>query len=313
VAIVTNTFLTFDAIGNREDLQNKIFNIAPLDCPVLNMSAKKKATARVHDWQTQALAAAGANAQIEGDETAFTAVTPTARVTNRTQISRKEVVISDTQETVDKAGRDSEMMYQIGLKRNELKRDMEFVLTNNQVPVTGNSTTAPQLRPLKSWYITGNSSFGAGGSAGTTSAAATDGTQRALTEDLFKTVAQAVWTAGGMPGDVVVGPVNKQKVSAFAGNATRMDKSEDKTVVATVDVYESDFGKYRIHASRFSRDRDMHILDRSLLGIAYLRPMKLVPLAKTGDAEKAHVVVEYTLEVGHPSGIGVVNDLTTTL
>jgi hypothetical protein len=33
MAIVSNTFLTFSAIGNREDLSDTIYNISPTDTP----------------------------------------------------------------------------------------------------------------------------------------------------------------------------------------------------------------------------------------------------------------------------------------
>ena len=158
MAIQTGTFLTFSAIGNREDLSDTIFNIDPVEVPFQSAIGKTKAEARLHEWQTQSLAAAGANAVIEGDDTTvsytFGSVTTTTRLVNRCQISRKDVVVSGTQDVVSKAGRTKEIVYQMVLKNKELRRDIEYVLTNNQAPVTGNSTTAPQLRPALSWYST---------------------------------------------------------------------------------------------------------------------------------------------------------------
>ena len=52
MTILDNTFLSFSAIGNREDIQDKIFNIAPVDVPFQNLAAKGKCTNRVHSWQT---------------------------------------------------------------------------------------------------------------------------------------------------------------------------------------------------------------------------------------------------------------------
>ena len=176
MAILTNSLLTFSAIGNREDLSNTIFNIDPVETPFMGNIGKNKAEAVLHEWQTQALAAAAANAVIEGDDTTssytFTAATVTVRAANRCQISRKDVVVSGTQDAVSKAGRAKEIVYQMVLKNKELRRDMEFVLTNNQAPVTGNSTTARQLRPALSWYST-NVSAGSGGSSGSTTTATT--------------------------------------------------------------------------------------------------------------------------------------------
>jgi len=312
MAIVTNTYLTFSAIGNREDLSDQIYNIAPKDTPFMAAIGKSKATAVLHEWQTDSLAAAAANAQLEGDDiTSFQAVTPTGRLGNRCQISYKTAIVSGTQDVTDKAGRQREIVYQLVKRSNELKRDMEFILTGNQAPQDGNASTARQLRPLCSWYAT-NKSRGAGGGDGSASTAATDGTQRPLTESLVKTVLQSCWTNGGNPDLIMVGPFNKTVFSGFTGNATRLDQSEDKKLISTIDVYESDFGAHKIVASRFSRERDCHILDTSLWAVAALRKMQTIDLAKTGDAEKGMVLAEYTLEARNQAGSGIVADLTTS-
>lgn len=315
MTIVANTFLTFSAIGNREDLSDQIYNISPVEVPFQSMIGKTKATNTLHEWQTDALAAAAANAQLQGDDTTFGAVTATARVSNRTQILRKEVVIAGTQESVNKAGRKSEMVYQLQKKSKEFKRDLEFVLCSNQAPVTGNSTTAPQMRPLCGWYAT-NDSRGASGADGTTSTAATDGTQRAISETILQDVMQNCWASGGNPTVALCGPKQKRAISAFTGGATKFDKTEDKTLYAVVDVYVSDFGQLKIIPSRFTRgaaagtDREVHVLDTDYWALATLRPIQTVDLAKTGDAEKAMIIGEFTLEARNEASSGIAADLT---
>ena len=76
----TNTFDTYDSIGEREDLSDVIYNIAPTDTPFLSSAAKTKATAVLHEWQTDTLtAASSSNAVIEGDEATLDAITATTR------------------------------------------------------------------------------------------------------------------------------------------------------------------------------------------------------------------------------------------
>jgi len=316
MAILTNTALTFSAIGNREDLADTIFNIDPVETPFMASIGKNKASAVLHEWQTQALAAAAANAALEGDDTtssySFTAITATARLVNRCQISRKDVVVSGTQDAVSKAGRAKEIVYQMVLKNKELRRDMEFVLTNNQAPVTGNSTTARQLRPALSWYSTNVGDGGGSAANGSTTAARTDGTQRALTESLVKAQLQAAWTVGGMVDLIMCGPFNKTVISGFTGNNTRTQDTSDGKLSAAIDVYESDFGVHTIKANRFSRDRDLHLLMTDLWAVSYLRPIKAVDLARTGDNEKGMLIVEYTLECRNEKGNALVADLTTS-
>jgi hypothetical protein len=69
------------------------------------MASKTKATNTLHEWQTQDLAAASANAQAEGDDASAKTVTPTVRLNNRTQISTKTVIVSGTQRAMNPAGR----------------------------------------------------------------------------------------------------------------------------------------------------------------------------------------------------------------
>ena len=318
MAVPTNTVLTFASIGNREDLLDKIVNISPVDTPFMSMIGEETAKAVFHEWQTDALAAAAQNAQLQGDDVTFAAAAPTSRIGNRTQISRKEVIVSGTQESVNKAGRNSEKVYQMAKRRKELKRDKEFVLCSNQAPVTGNSAVAPQLRPLCGWFAT-NVDRGTGGANGTASAAATDGTQRALTLAMVTTGQQNAWTQGGSPGYIMTGPKQRSKLTeVMGGAATKFYAVEDKKMTNTIQAFEGDFGLVKIVTNRFVRggqtgaDREIFGLDPELWAIAHLTGRKNVgeDLAKTGDNEKGFVLSEYTLESRQEAGNFVVADLS---
>ena len=309
----TNTFDTYDSIGEREDLSDVIYSISPTDTPFLSSAAKTKSTAVLHEWQTDALAAAStSNAVIEGDEATLDAVTATTRLSNSCQIMDKTVVITGTQEAVDKAGRASELAYQIAKKAKELKRDMEAQITTNNAEVTGSATAAREMGSLGAWVATNDvmGTSGTSGSVGNT--ARTDGTQRAFTEDLLKSVIKSVWNAGGNPTMIMVGPFNKQKLSGFTGNSTRFDAGADATLYTSVDVYASDFGQLQVVPNRFSRDRDAYVLDMNYWGIAFLRDFSMHELSKTGDSEKRQLLVEATLESRNEAASGLVADLTTS-
>ena len=313
MAIPTNTFTTYSAIGIREDLKDFIANISPTDCPFTNMMGKAKAENTYFEWQTDALAAPNtSNAQIEGDDTSFAAVTPTARVGNRTQISNATVVISRTEETVKKAGRASELAYQITKKTKELKRDMEAILTQNQASLAGNTTTARKTGSLEAWIVT-NKNRGAGGNGGGFSGgnvtAATDGTQRAFTETLLKDVAQQVYSAGGDADTLMVGPAQKQVVSAFTGNNTRTQDTSEGTLSTAIKVYESDFGDLKIVTNRFQRNRTAFVLQSDMWQVAWLDAIRIDDLAKTGDSMKKLLVCEYGLMSRNEGASGVIADL----
>lgn len=310
---VSGTYSKYDAVGLREDLTDIIYNISPTDTPFMSSIAKTKATAVNHEWQLDSLAAASAsNAQIEGDEVSFSAPSSTTRKGNVTQIATKSVIISGTLEAVNKAGRNSELAYQISKASKELKRDMETSLCDNNAQVAGDDSTARELSGLGSWLKT-NQSAGATGSAPGTSGtnARTDGTQRAFTEDQLKSVIKSVWDNGGDPSMVMVGSFNKQKLSGFTGGSTRFDPAENKRLVAAVDVYESDFGALQVTPNRFQRARDAFVITPDLFAVAFLRDFSLEDLAKTGDAMKQFLLVEYTLESRNEAGSGIVADLTT--
>lgn len=319
MAIVANTFTRYSAVGIREDLSNVIYNISPEETPFISNISRENVKNTYFEWQTDALAAASAsNAALEGDDvSSFQAVTPTARVGNYTQISTKNVIISGTLEAVDKAGRRSELTYQLAKMGAELKRDMESALLANQASVAGNTTTARRTAGLPAW-LTSNTSFGTGGvdpTVGSTpTAARTDGTQRAFTETLLKEVVAEVWNSGGTPKMLMVGSFNKQAASAFSGIATKfrdVPAGQQAQIIGAADVYVSDFGTINIVPNRFQRARDAFVVDPEYASLAILRPIQQTELAKTGDAEKRLMLVEYGLKVSNQAAHGIVADLTT--
>ena len=162
MTVPTNTFLTFTAIGNREDLADMIHDISPTERPFMSNAPTNSATGVFHEWQTDALAAAANNAQVEGDDATADALSPTTRVGNRLQISTKVVRVSGTQNAVDSAGRAEEFSYQMAKAGRELLRDQETALTQNNASSSGGAATARQLGGLESWLSTNKVSVGTG-------------------------------------------------------------------------------------------------------------------------------------------------------
>ena len=320
MALPSNTFTTYSAIGNREDLSDMIYRIDPTDTPFVSGVDKTKASAVNHEWQTQSLAAAvTTNFQLEGDDAAADATTATVRLGNICQISRKVPYVSGTQQAVEHAGRDDEMAYQEMLKGLELKRDIEqYVAGSNYAKVTGGSTTARQTASVLSWIKTNTSKGTAGGAADPSAAdgtgTRTDGTAIAFTEARMKTVLSSIWTNGGKPGVVMTGAFNKQQFSTFVGRSSPIEEAKSKKITASVDAYESDFGVLKVVANRFSRGRDVLILQMDMWALAYLNGRKMVsiPLAKTGDSLKKEILSEYALESRNEKASGIVADNTTS-
>jgi len=312
-AQTSGTFATNDMVGIREDLADAIYNVAPTEVPFLSSAAQVEATATLHEWQTDTLAAAANNAVIEGAGAPVTAGTATTRLTNRTQISTKDARVSGTGRAVDTAGRADELDYQVMKRAKELKRDVETALLANKAKVTGNDTLAAQNAGIVSYLATNTSTTGTD-PAGTGADTATNGTQRVFTEDLLKDVIQQAYISGGNPNTLMVGAFNKQKVSGFTGGSTSMQKAEDKVLHASFDVYESDFGQLKVIPNRFQTARDALVLEMDYFKVAFLpgRNMQTFDLAKVGDSDAKQVLCEFTLEACNEASSGIVRDLSTS-
>jgi hypothetical protein len=320
MAIVTNTFTTFDAKGIREDLSNIITNIAPEDVPYQSNIGRESISNSLFEWQTDTLASAAANKQIEGDDvSSFDSVTATVRLQNYAQISRKTIVLSATEEVVNKAGRRSELAYQIAKRASELKRDQEFTMLNGAVAAAGSTSVARGTASLGAFIKTNVDKQTDGTNPSYTTlpnSARTDGTVRTFTETILKNVIQQVWTSGGTPKVLMVGPVNKQRVSGFSGIASSRYNinggDRPATLIGAVDIYVSDFGQVSVIANRFQRERDAWVLDPEYAKMTMLRPYQQVELAKTGDAEKRMLLVEWGHKVLAENAHGLAADLITS-
>jgi hypothetical protein len=319
MALPTNAFASYEAIGNREDLSDVIYRIDPTETPFISGIEKEKASAVKHEWQTQALAAASAtNAVLEGDDAIATATTVTVRLNNNCQISNKVPRVTGTQRAVDHAGRDDEMAYQEMLKGLELKRDMESVLTTNQATNAGSDAVARKTASVLSWIKSNTDKGTAGGAADPTVAdgtgTRTDGTQIAFTESRLKSVLKKCWDAGGKPDVIMTGSFNKQVFSTFVGRSSPIEQAATKRITASVEAYESDFGTLKVVPNRFSRTRDVLVLQMDMWAVAYLNGRRFVsfPLAKTGDSDWKEILSEYALVARNEKSSGGVFDCTTS-
>lgn len=325
--MVTTTYQTVRQVGIREDLSDEIHDISPMDTPYMSTIRKGAPAKNVYiEWQTDALAAAAENHKIQGADASYLTATPTVRRRNYTSISAKAMIVSGTSNAVNTAGREQELAYQIAKRGRELKRDIEKILTGNNASVAPASATASEAAGFEAW-ITTNDIRGSGGSQGGYTAAgtvtaATDASAGALitfNETRLKSAIGLAWTAGGQPTTIMVGKSNKQLASAFAGITTKYSDFGNNpaspgglAIVAAADIYLSDFGKLQIVPNRFSRGRSVLLIDWNYLSMHYLRPFRVEALAKTGDAEKKHLLTEWTQCMKNEGAHAIIADTTGT-
>lgn len=323
MGVTSGTYLKYDAKGLREQLSDKIFQITPEDTPFLSSIGRMSATQTLVEWQTDALrAAVTTNQQFEGNEASYTTPSATVRVGNYTQIATDTLSVSGTLDVVNKAGRKKETSYQLAKKGAALKLDMEANALHNVGGNAGAAGTARAMATMGAWLKTNTNFYTTDGgdptyTSGVPSAARTDGgTLRAFSETILKNVISQMWTEGGKPRVLMVGPFNKTAVSAFSGVVTRnfdMSNTSPKptAIIAAADVYVSDFGVIRVIPNRNQRERDGWLLDFDMLSLASLRPFQVEEMAKNGDAQKHLLLTEYTLIVKQEAGLGGAFDLTT--
>lgn len=321
---ISNTVQTFDRKGLRENLTDVIYNISPTDMPFMSNCGRGSMEAVLQEWQTDSLAAVDLNnAQVQGnDYTSFASAAATVRVGNNSQICAKTAIVAGTVEAVKKAGRAEEMAYQLAKRSKELKRDMEAIaLQSITASTSGNSSTASRLAGMLAWVKT-NTDFDATTgvdptwTSGVPINARTDSSaQRAFSETILKSLCVKAYQQGANPTTLMVGPVNKQRVSGFAGIATKTIQQtavKAAAIIGAADFYVSDFGTLAVVANRFQRERDAWGLDFEFIDFIFLRKFQTEKLAKTGDAEKRLLIVEWSLKVKQEAALFGAFDLTTT-
>jgi hypothetical protein len=280
-----------------------------------------------HEWQTDVLASAvTTNAAIEGDEAVIDSATATVRVSNITQIMDKAIIVSGTARAVDTAGRKDELAYQIQKRGRELKRDIEATVLANQASVLGDDTTARKLGGLQTW-LTSNTDRASGGADGgyststSLTVAATDataGSVRTFTETLLVNAQQDAYNNGGEPTMMLLSPYQKRQftnATNFPGIAdlrSNVPQNKPASVIGNAEIYLGPFGTLDVVVDRFTRSRDVFLVDPEYAALGVLRPMQQWELAKSGDADKRQLLTEITLVIENQAAHAVIADLKTS-
>jgi hypothetical protein len=319
MAAPANVITTLNNPGLREDLENDVYRIAPEKTPFLANIKKKKATARLHEWQTRDLRDPDPeNARLEGDDVGtLKAPNLSKRVGVYCQIFEEDGGVSGTTEVVDAAGRDSELDEQKMLKGVELRRDKEARYLGNFASQNESGALPRKTAGVQAWAES-VSSRGVGGAdggfqSGGTVAAATNGTQRPFTEQLVKDLMATGFAEGAQYSQAYMGLTHKQQFSAFAGIADiRVEARQGSKVriIGAADIYVSDFGEIDLIPHPYALNRAAVFIDPEYVADARLRRMHTVELAKNGDNERFMILEESCLVVENEKAVGVIADLS---
>lgn len=298
---------TYGLVGLREDLEDIVYDISPMDTYCFTNFSKSTATATRHDWTRDSLVAASSTARMaEGDDFSALTVVASQKLSNYLQINRKDFVISRTADKVNKAGRKQETAYQTIRKSKELKRDIEAAILSGNTASAGTIASPRSSAGMEVWIYgdnhvlalqtTGSTTIPNGGLPTT---AATDPTSvTAFVETGLKSALQQAWSMGADTDVILLGPTLKNKLDAFTGIATRFRNVEagaQAQIVGAADVYVSSYGSHKVIMSRYCRASVVFCLDTTTWGLAWLDPIQKTTMAVSGDNTKTMIVGEWTL------------------
>lgn len=324
MAVPAGTFQTFQQIGIREDLTDEIHMITPKDTPFYTGIRRNKATAMLHEWQTDTLDAPAANSAVEGDDASANTATPTVRLRNYVQFLTKVPQVTEAAQAVDTAGREDEMDYQLMKRGAELKKDLEYAMIRNQASSAGSASVPPRMAGVESWLASNKTSVGQGTaqttpgySSGTVAAPTDSTTAGTVTEAALKAVILAVYSAGGDGETIMVGPAVKNKMTDFSGIATRfreVPSGRQGQIISGTDLYVSNFGEHKIIPNRViaastSRDKNILVLTMRMWKASFLIPFTTWDLAKTGASTRKQLYAGVTLEACNEAASGKVTDI----
>jgi hypothetical protein len=306
MAVVANTVLTTQAVGNREELSDYVNMITPSDTPIYSMAGKEKASSKHPEWEFEELEA-------------FDAVTPPTRVGNYTQIFTKTFRFSGTQQAVDNAGRAEKRAHELMKKGKAIRKDHEYSIVAN---IASTNTDPRRSGGLPTWLTTNVSrnSGTSGGFVGGVTTVESLGTLRAWSKALTDTVLQSIYNEGGDVTTVVCSSYNKGVFATFMSdsNVAAFRYAAGKgtnTIIGTADIYESPWGPVKVMANRVmsaggaTTARRVFALDPGMVKWMTLRSIQEDKVAKTGDAENGVLIAEGTLKVVNEAGIGVIADV----
>ena len=266
--------------GKREELADLIALVDAKDTPFTSMAKKgSKPGNTLFRWQADSLPTPKMTGTVDGtDVTTYEnyvkdgATTYRAELSNYIQIFRRSVRVSPlTQDISTVAGVRDELANNVAKGIQALKRDMEVSLCSNNGAQADNGTVPYLTRGLHKWL---QPAAGGGQDAvlpiastfqTPTANRSTVGTA-ALTESVVQNVLTGIYSQTGQyrDYDALVGTALKRAFTNLVfttaqgtGTApmtairTLNRESDSSSYISSVDVFEGDFGKLRLHPSHY--------------------------------------------------------------
>lgn len=233
----------------------------------------------------------------EGEDLSASSVTTPTLLPNIVQHVARTFHVSDVQRKVAHFNGEDMLAYQTVKAGKELGNGIEFDLIRS-VLVSGVSGTTPKMKGVVQAI-----------SKSTNTTAHNSGT--VLSASIINGLMKANWdnSNGTTATDVFMGSFLRNVVDGFTQKSNTIVSVPATEVLNVVDVYNTSFGRINVHVHRrlqlsssgggIGADSTGRLLfvNPEYLKIAYLNPIYLLDLAKTGAADKKSFVTDLTLEV----------------
>lgn len=318
-------FYSYSLKGVKESFANWVSIQSPEDTPFSSMTGKEAIRNTKHQWQTDVLAPAAENANLEGAAAADVESAYTQVIDNSTQILNKVVKVSDTANAVDSWGRgQGELAYQMEKKAKELKRDIEYALLRNGPAVTATGSVKGKLGGFQALVGTTGATHEVNKSGHTGTQAdpdtgavvtvtATGGASGSFGEDDLFGLTQALYTAGAKPSVIMINPKHASTISALmekSGVAGGVRQRSFDGAATTLNVHVGEIiyplGQVlKVVPNRLMPTDAIYVFNPEDWTQMVLREPARKQLAKDGDAEKWAIYAELTLRHRNPYASGV--------
>lgn len=278
---------TFGDVSAKEDVLSMIENLTATENTFLNQLGKTQAINTIHATLTDTLRTAQSRAVAEAVDVTLLANSTPSRVTNVVESIAIPFGVSGVQDAIDHYQGQVESVRQTRKALTDWGNAAEFDILRSTL-TSGASGTAATMKGVISWISTNSTTQ-------------TSGTTFNATQ--LQNILADVYDKGNgeQITDIFVGSLMKRRISSFTAGATKFMMVTDKTVVDAVDVYDSDFGRLRVHLHRYvqqSADATGRVLGVNMdkWKLAFLRKPFIQDLAISGDYKKKQVIGDLTVE-----------------
>lgn len=318
----------------NEDVMQQIWDISPIPLPFTDAVGSDSASNPYTEWTTDKLGDPTLGGWVvDGSDSDQNDSATGARIGNHCGILTKEVQVSHRARSVDTIGRSDELAYQVMMRQQELRRNVEA----NALGIQGSTTATDTVAGVPAGLAAMVTKFDAPGTGGVFAngswSAYAPGASRGLTETMVRDACQAAWEDGADPSLLmsvpsVIRALSEYMFTSSARIATlqRDSQGDMGQALGTVNVFITDFGVtlefvpnrlQQVYADATpvtpKNVASVFILDPAYARMSFLEGYRVDPLAKSGLSEKRLMSVDFTVKVLNPDAHRVIPDIDPTV